>query len=934
MMPSRLTRLGPWLIIATLANSAYLWAVSSASLFYIANILVHLVLACVLMALWGSLGLGVMRESRPDTPALLSIVLFVLAAGTGVALIIVGNFRPNWLLLYVHIVACVGASGATLWWLRRLRLFQRRPALFPLAVAVLILAVAVPLSRPLWPRSAEDTITNTPLPAADMAGQAMRGADGPFFPAAAGTADGKLIPDSFFLDSKACGRSGCHEDVTRQWDASAHHFSSFNNQWYRKAIEYQQEVSGLQTPQWCAGCHDHALLFSGQMARPVASYLHTPAAQAGLGCVSCHNIKQVKSTIGNNDYVLEYPALHDLATSDNPVLRTLHDFILRLDPDPHRRTFLKPFHREQPAEFCSTCHKVHLDKPVNRYRWVRGFNTYDNWQASGVSGQGARSFYEPPAPRTCINCHMPLTPSNDAANLGGFVHSHRFVAANTALPTANRDSVQLHKTIVFLQNKQIRVDIFAVSEPEASTTSGDRRTGAAEGGGRLASTFAVGEEQGQAVGAGSLTGKATSVFAPLEDGMAVLNPGSSVRLDVVVRTLGLGHFFPSGTVDAQEAWLEVKAVDDTGRQLFWSGWTEDGGAGSVDPGAHFYRTLMVDGHANPINKRNAWATRAVVYVNLIPPGAANVAHYRLTVPDDVGDSVTITAKLHYRKFNWWNTHFAYAGVRDSSATPSYSPDYDDGPWVFTGDTQGVSGKVKSIPVLPIVTMAADSVTLAVTPSPRDTPPPPADPTLRRTRWNDYGIGLFLQGDLKGAEQAFRTVTRLDSTYADGWVNLARGYLQEGNLDAGEQALAAAERARPGFHKTLYFRGLWHKARGEYTEALRDLMAASAQFPRDRVVLNQIGRVHFLNDDLPAAIPFFKRVLTIDPEDLMAHYNLMLCYRALGDAAKADEHEARYRRFKADETSQAIARKYRETHPEDNNESLPIHEHPDDGAPPR
>ena len=33
------------------------------------------------------------------------------------------------------------------------------------------------------------------------------------------------------------------------------------------------------------------------------------------------------------------------------------------------------------AEFCSTCHKVHLDGPVNDYRWLRGFNDYDNWQA-------------------------------------------------------------------------------------------------------------------------------------------------------------------------------------------------------------------------------------------------------------------------------------------------------------------------------------------------------------------------------------------------------------------------------------------------------------------------------------------------------------------------------------------------------------------------
>jgi hypothetical protein len=109
----------------------------------------------------------------------------------------------------------------------------------------------------------------------------------------------------------------------------------------------------------------------------------------------CHSIANVKSTMGQGDFYLEYPKLHELAASKNPVVRTLHDFMVKLNPEPHRRVFLKPFMKQQTAEFCSSCHKVHLDLPVNHYRWIRGFNEYDNWQASGVSGQGARSFYYP-----------------------------------------------------------------------------------------------------------------------------------------------------------------------------------------------------------------------------------------------------------------------------------------------------------------------------------------------------------------------------------------------------------------------------------------------------------------------------------------------------------------------------------------------------------
>ena len=70
----------------------------------------------------------------------------------------------------------------------------------------------------------------------------------------------------------------------------------------------------------------------------------------------------------------------------------------------------------------------------------------------------------------------------------------------------------------------------------------------------------------------------------------------------------------------------------------------------------------------------------------------------------------------------------------------------------------------------------------------------------RERWNDWGIGLLLQGDLKGAEYAFRKVTEAEPDYADGWLNVARALIQEGETDAAkpfiEKALAINPRTRP------------------------------------------------------------------------------------------------------------------------------------------
>jgi len=355
---------------------------------------------------------------------------------------------------------------------------------------------------------------------------------------------------------------------------------------------------------------------------------------------------------------------------------------------------------------------------------------------------------------------------------------------------------------------------------------------------------------------------------------------------------------------------------------------EDNGRGPVEKGAHFYRTLTVDEHGNPINKRNAWAGRALVYARLIPPGAADTVHYRLKIPPDAGNKITLKARLNYRKFAWWETQFFYAGVRDpNDSNPAATPHYDDGRWVFTGDLSKVSGKLKRIPDVPIVTLAEDQVTLRV--GGKNDKPAASEVVLTKddwTRWNDYGIGLLAQGDLKAAEAAFQKITEVDPTNPDGWVNIGRVRVQEGNMEGAKDVLEKALKLAPGLARAEYFYARVLKTEGHYDDAIAQLRDALRQYPRDRVVRNELGRVLFLQKKYQDAIREFQDVLTIDPEDLQAHYNLMLCYNGLGQEKQAMEHERRYLRFKADESAQAITGQYRLAHPEDNNERQAIHEH--------
>jgi cytochrome c-type biogenesis protein CcmH/NrfG len=914
-MTTRIRRWFPYSLAGATLTGAYLYAFPNASLIFVAGVLAHVGAGLLLtLALVHGFATG-FGARRPM--ARIGWVFLASGAAMGLVLLVTGALRPyqNYVLLHIGL----SLAGAVLVAADLLGqgMARRWPALLRLA-ALAVLAAGVSAGADRVRASWHDgfRILNPRLPPATMEGEGD-GPGGPFFPSSSQTSTQGFVPVDFFMESEKCER--CHSDIYDQWFSSAHHFSSFNNQWYRKSIEYMQDVIGTEPSKWCGGCHDPAVLFTGLMDTPIREIIDRPESQVGLGCVMCHSIS-VKSTMGQGDYTINYPDLYQLATSDNPAARLLHDFVTNLNPEAHRRSFLKPPLEVQAGEFCSSCHKVHLDEPVNDYRWIRGFNDYDNWQASGVSGMGARSFYYPPRPQTCADCHMPLVASEDLGNEDGMVHSHRFPAANTALPLVNDDPVQMQAVIDFLTDDIVSVDIFAVSSAEPVTTLLDSLPGT-----ELSTTFAVGEEAAFSAG-GGLTRTATPVTAPIDRTDAVVRRGDSVRVDVVVRTRKVGHFFPGGTVDAFDVWVELVGRDETGRILFRSGEVADEGQGPVDKDAHFYRAVLIDAHGNPIDKRNAWAARALAYARLIPPGAADTVHYRIDIPEDAGQELRLEARLHYRKFAWFNTGFAFAGVR-SGGEETLAPGYDDGVWTFDGDTSGVSGQIKEIPILPIITLAADAATLRVVGANADRPEPETSALPEDwMRWNDYGIGLLLQGDLKGAEAAFIEATRADPENVDGWVNIGRVRVQEGNLEGAREVLERALGMSPDLARTHFFYARMLREAGDYDRSIEHLTRVLEQYPKDRVVLNEAGRVRFLQRQYAEALGYLERVLEIDPEDLMAHYNLMLSWNGLGEVDRAIEHQQLYLRFKADESAQAITGPFRQEYPEHNRERQPIHEH--------
>lgn len=707
-----------------------------------------------------------------------------------------------------------------------------------------------------------------------------------FYPSEARTESGKFIPAKALMMDTYC--MTCHQDIYDDHLHSAHRFSSFNNPPYLFSVRETREVAkrrdgNVRASRWCAGCHDLVPFFSGAFDDPNFDDVKHPTAQAGITCVSCHAITHVQSPIGNAAFTIAEPQHYPFAFSENATLQWINNQLIRAKPDLHKKTFLKDLHRD--SEFCATCHKVHLPVALNHYKdFLRGQNHYDSFVLSGM-GHGARSFYYPPkAMKGCADCHMPYTRSpldpaaRDHDGSGALtVRGHSFPGGNTGLfallAKEERHAAikpELEKMIQtetdFLRgtdpegkDRKLRIDLFGVKSYRPDGTIDD-----------------------------------ATLVAPLRPALPTLQPGRSYQLEVVIRTLLIGHHFSQGTVDSNEIWVELEA-SSSGRVFARNGGLANADeSGTVDERAHFVNVLMLDREGNRINRRNPQDIFTPLYDHQIAPGSGQVVHYRLDMPKDIRGPVELKVRLRYRKFDYEYMKLVH-GERPT-------------------------------PRLPIVDICEDRVVLPVTEMAAAMPaeqPAPRGPAWQR--WNDYGIGCLLEGgagakrgNLRQAEAAFTKLLTLGSPEAivQGHVNLARVYIEQGRLDEAAKALNAARACDPPapWWTLAWFNGL---VTSENASGAADLdlaigffesIVSPANQPRERnfdftkdvVVLDRLGQTLYKRSQLEGsqddnqrayllrAISAYEHALKVDPEDLDAHYGLSQCYSRLGASSSTSE----------------------------------------------
>ncbi len=697
-----------------------------------------------------------------------------------------------------------------------------------------------------------------------------------FFPSLARTATGGFIPEKVLANDAYCQE--CHEDSHESWSESMHRFSSFNNPAYLASVRETREQAmnrdgDVHASRFCAGCHDPVVFFTGKFDDPSFDDVADPAGQAGLTCTVCHSIIHINSPRGNADYTLEEPVHYPFAFSENHSLRWINRQLVKAKPELHKKTFLKPLHKT--AEFCGSCHKVHLPEELNDYKWLRAQNHYDTYLLSGVSGHGVSSFYYPDkAEDNCAGCHMPLEASNQFAaqafdESGELkVHDHQFPSANTAIPHLLEMDPGVNEAHRSFNEGVMRVDLFAL-----------RRGGTLEG----------------------------ELSAPLRPQVPTLEPGETYLLDSVIRTLKMGHPFTQGTSDSNQVWLDVR-ISSGDKVLGRSGGL--GESNRVDPWSHFVNSYVLDKDGRRIDRRNAQDIFVSLYSHQIPPGAADTVHFRFEVPRDVTEPVTVEVRLQYRKFD--STYVEY----------------------FQGE-----GEANDLPIMTLAQDRLTFPIRGGDPTVTDALPSNIPPWQRWNDYGIGLLrkGGKTKGELRQAEAAFRQVEALGRP--DGPLNLARVYLKQGTVqDLAISALKRAASFDPPAPSwsVAWFTGLVNQQNGFLDEAIENFESILAldseetrrrgfDFSLDYRLLDELGQTFFerakkergkarrprRDELLGKSKEHFERALELDPENVAAHYNLSLIAQQMGDAAAARTHFDLYRKFRPDDNARdravAVAR---------------------------
>ncbi|MDA8173140.1 MAG: cytochrome c family protein [Nitrospiraceae bacterium] len=379
----------------------------------------------------------------------------------------------------------------------------------------------------------------------------------------------------------------CHPKQYEEWTGSLHALA-FQDPLYQGELNKTYQFGGQQVARQCNGCHSPAGMVTGEIKGPGIADL-SPLALAGVSCDICHSISgtthlETPSHEPENGSFILSPGVD----SGNGI-----SLIKRGPWKPGKNCgggfhecAVSPLHLS--ADLCAGCHQV--------YHYSDHFpleTTYLEWKHGAYAQKGI----------LCQDCHM--------------------VDLKTFIKSADEYRKPLRSEYRHYFNGANYL-VYYLAE-QAAIKAGNMNKAAI-----LKNKYEMAIKRLQLA--------ADLSISPVYRG------GKLEEIKVEVKNIRAGHNLPTSLTNVRQMWLELTALDDTGKILFTSG--------TLDARGHLPKNTRIfdsEGRGDQFHFfLNRWVVTSFTKNETIPPKGYKDVYYGINVPAGV-KQVTIKARLRYRQ---------------------------------------------------------------------------------------------------------------------------------------------------------------------------------------------------------------------------------------------------------------------------------------------
>jgi hypothetical protein len=368
----------------------------------------------------------------------------------------------------------------------------------------------------------------------------------------------------------------------------------------------------FEPPELCKGCHTEIYnqwkgsMHSNAWHDPVYRALMREASKATKGqtdnlCIGCHTpigLTTGESSPGGErlsklaangvqcDFCHNISAAIGVGNGSMVLTPRKYGRPLKFGPFKDAKS---PYHDTAYSELHTVsefCGTCHnVTHPFNRLPLER---TYDEWKDSPYAGEGIG----------CQECHMTPGPgykkNPGRAAIGGkereHIFTHYFVGGNTVVPAMLGSELHAKLATEMLQGAA-RMEIISVRN---------------------------------------------------------VRPGANATVVIRVHNSGAGHKLPTGFPEGREIWVDFRAQDDKGKEIYRLGRLD--GEGSPEKGTPTFKVVLGDNEGNIIDLEVWKASRVLHDSRILPRGYADV-RFDFQVPADFAGKLVIKADLCYHSFS-------------------------------------------------------------------------------------------------------------------------------------------------------------------------------------------------------------------------------------------------------------------------------------------